>query len=420
MTRHLVLLTNTYPYARGEEFIEAEIPVLARHFDTVQVVATQVPADASLTRELPPNAVAHLVETPQQGFRDRLAFLAKGLPLVLHGRESRTRAAEGWPSPRRVASSVFFEARAQLIASRVNALLSGFPLARGDEVVVYSFWLHLTARVGELVRAQFMGRSAGLRVRFVSRAHGYDLYHEASTLGFLPQRRQLLAAVDAVYPVSQAGADYLTSRYPDAADKVSVQRLGSREPEPRPRLSRERLFVTSCAFVVPIKRLHRFPRILERVAGQGVPVTWTHIGGGPGLEDLKSLSAEVNRLAETRFVGHVNNSRLFHQYAAHPSTVFLSLSETEGLPVSMMEAISGGIPIVATHVGGVAEIVQPGVSGVLVPAEFTDDEVVDALTQVWAMSDADYAALSAGARTLWETEFRAATTYERFAALLTQ
>ncbi|HSO70166.1 MAG TPA: glycosyltransferase [Arachnia sp.] len=419
MTRHLVLITNTFPFGRGEEFIEAEAPIVARHFDQVHVIATQVPDDATQTRVLPPNARPHSVRTPQQGLRGRLTFLAAGLPRALRHRTSRARSGEGSPHPSRVASALFFEARAQFISSRVLPIIDAIPLRAGDEVVVYSFWLHLTARVGELVVDSIRARQAGVRVRFVSRAHGYDLYHEASTLGFLPQRHALLSALDAVYPVSQAGADHLTAHYPEYAGKVRVQRLGSRDPDPLPLVSRDRLYITSCAFVVPIKRLDRFPPIMERLAERGVPVTWTHIGGGPGLAELQAQAAQVNTLAEVRFVGHLDHRQLFDHYARTPSTVFLSLSAREGLPVSMMEAISGAIPLVATRVGGVPEIVRAGVSGVLVPAEFTDDEVVDALLSVWRMGDEEYAALSASARRLWEQEFRASTTYERFASLLT-
>jgi glycosyltransferase involved in cell wall biosynthesis len=50
-------------------------------------------------------------------------------------------------------------------------------------------------------------------------------------------------------------------------------------------------------------------------------------------------------------------------------SLFLNTSSSEGLPVSMMEAISNGIPIVATNVGGVSEIVND-VTGFLIPKDF--------------------------------------------------
>lgn len=418
MNGTLILFTNTYPFGKGEEFIETEIPVIAERFDRVCIIATQVAPDAAQTRAVPNNVDAHAIRTPQQSMRDRLTFLGRGLPAMLRSATGRRRALEGFPHPKRWAASAFFEARAQYVWSRAKPIVADISRT-GADVTVYSFWLHLTARVGELARDLLRAQRPGQSVRFISRAHNYDLYHEPSPMGFLPQRRPLLRALDAVYPVSQAGVDYLVDRYPEAASKISVQRLGSREPVPAPLVSRERCYVTSCSYAVPVKRLTRFPAIVEALAERGVPVTWTHIGGGPELDAVRAEVERVIQRAEVKLVGHVDNATIFDTYAATPTTMLVNLSTTEGLPVSMMEAISGGIPIVATQVGGVAEIVRPGVSGQLIPADFTDAQAVEAIERYWNLDDAAYADLSASARQLWEDEFRASTAYERFAELLT-
>ena len=49
------LLTNVFPYAKGEEFLENEIGHLAAGFDRVVIVATQTPPDATQTRQVPDN-----------------------------------------------------------------------------------------------------------------------------------------------------------------------------------------------------------------------------------------------------------------------------------------------------------------------------------------------------------------------------
>lgn len=418
MTRRLVLITNTFPYGQGEEFIEPELPIIADNFDHVHIIATQVVPEAIQTRSLPPNATAFAIRTPGQSTIERLRFMASGLPSVLLNPQSRVRAREGWPRPRAIISSLFFEARAQWISTRAIDAMKSIPWELRDEVTVYSFWLHVAARVGEIIRDTLLMQRPSLRIRFVSRAHNYDLYPHATTLGYLPQRRELLSSLDSVHPISQAGADYLTRHFPQFAHKISVQRLGTREPVPRPTLSRERLYVTSCSFVVPIKRLARIPAIMEGLAQRGIPVTWTHIGGGPELKALRSTVKETNKLAEVKLIGYVDHAKLFEAYAEHPSTLLLNLSESEGLPVSMMEAISGGIPVVATDVGGVAEIVRPGVSGWLLSEDFTDMQAMEAVQKVWELTDGEYDRLCATARRLWEEEFRAADTYHRFGELL--
>ena len=55
--------------------------------------------------------------------------------------------------------------------------------------------------------------------------------------------------------------------------------------------------------------------------------------------------------------GHLDNNEIFNMYKNNSYDYFITLSESEGLPVSIMEAISCGIPVIATAVGGITEIV---------------------------------------------------------------
>ena len=57
----LVLLTKTYPYAKGEEFIEDEIPRLAESFEKIIILATSVPDGAVQTRHTPQNVSCHAI-----------------------------------------------------------------------------------------------------------------------------------------------------------------------------------------------------------------------------------------------------------------------------------------------------------------------------------------------------------------------
>lgn len=61
---------------------------------------------------------------------------------------------------------------------------------------------------------------------------------------------------------------------------------------------------------------------------------------------------------EVIFKGKLPNKQVFDFYEKTPVTLFLNVSRSEGIPVSIMEAISYGIPVVATNVGEVREIVN--------------------------------------------------------------
>ena len=215
----------------------------------------------------------------------------------------------------------------------------------------------------------------------VVRVHRYDLYEEIS--GYIPFRRGLFNSVDLVLPISDHGRSYLLERYPNVAHKVVTQRLGTFDnglgPEPQPGLSR----IVSCSNVITLKRV---PLIFETLkeAALTSPIEWVHFGDGADFASLQSLIAKHDHPGlSVGLRGRVPNLSILEYYQSTPITAFVNLSESEGVPVSIMEAMSYGIPIVATDVGGVAELL--GVddeSGVLLPANPTSDEAADAVTRV--------------------------------------
>lgn len=411
MARILLLLTNGYPYGAGEPFVGTELPFLVPHFDRVVVIASQV-QDDSEKRHLPLGVECWAVQEPRTR-RARLISFLNGSKRSLATGSGRRLLGSGLPFAALRAEAAF-EARAQSCWAQLRSQTDDLALSDGDEVTVYSYWLHHTARVGELLAARLRERFPTVSVRFISRAHGYDLYEERHPLGRLPQRHELVAACDAIYPVSKNGEKYLRDRHPNCSDKIEVRHLGTIDPAPMPSRTNHRLHVTTCATVTPVKRLDRVPAVVELVAQKGVEVVWTHIGTGPGLAALQSLAREDAPTVTVRFLGQVDNEDLFQIYQENPSTLFLSLSSSEGVPVSMMEAISGGIPIVSTDVGGVSDLVVPGRSGHLIAKDFTDSQAADALLKVWQLPDAGYEALCTSTRQWWHESFRAATAYTRF------
>ena len=85
-----------------------------------------------------------------------------------------------------------------------------------------------------------------------------------------------------------------------------------------------------------------------------------------------------------------------------------------------MEAISLGIPVVATDVGGVAEIVQDGVNGFLLPKGFADEAAAGALNKLVKASPEEYREFCRAARARWEEAFDEAVVYPDFAEELTR
>jgi glycosyltransferase involved in cell wall biosynthesis len=95
----------------------------------------------------------------------------------------------------------------------------------------------------------------------------------------------------------------------------------------------------------------------------GTPVRFVSVGRGPLEADL-AAEAEASGLgAQFQFLGtRTDTARLMAG-----ADVFVLPSHQEGLPVALMEAMSAGLPVVATIVGGVPDVVTDGVEGLLVP-----------------------------------------------------
>lgn len=408
MRRSLVLLTKNYPFGRGEEFIENEMPVLSREFGRVLVLATQTEDGPRPTRALPENARAFSV--PASRIRRRIPAAAAKYFLSEGRGDVREREAVG-RSMKRKLYEAYFLAKSDAIARECTALLEGCGFDGSDGTVFYSYWFHDTALAALKLREKF---GAGLGCA-VSRAHRYDLYAEKNPAGFLPMRYFLLENLDRVFPCSEDGASYLKSRYPAYADKIETSYLGTEDFGTGPEGSDGVFRIVSCCHLSPVKRVDLLARSLALLEGSGRKLAWTHFGGGDGLEDLKEYAAGHLSFMECSFPGEVKNQELMEYYRKNPVDCFVNTSSSEGLPVSIMEACSFGIPAVATDVGGTAEIVRDGRTGFLLGADFTPEELAGKLSALGDMPQDEKGNLRAECRALWREKFCAERNYERFA-----
>src|SRR5439155_15036920 len=102
----------------------------------------------------------------------------------------------------------------------------------------------------------------------------------------------------------------------------------------------------------------------------------------PMLRQLQNLAGEVSIERRGSFTGFVSQQQLRKIYDG--SHIFLHPSQRgddgnqEGIPNSMLEAMASGLPVFATHHGGIPEAIRNGVSGVLVP-ERDHDKLAAAL-----------------------------------------
>ena len=126
------------------------------------------------------------------------------------------------------------------------------------------------------------------------------------------------------------------------------------------------------------------PLIIEAVATlrrRGRDVRLTIIGEGPARGAIEDAIERHGVRDAVHLAGAVGQDEIREHYAT--ADIFVLPSFTEGLPVVLMEAMAMGIPVLATHVTGIPELVDHDVSGLMVtPGRL--DETVEALERLVA------------------------------------
>lgn len=105
-------------------------------------------------------------------------------------------------------------------------------------------------------------------------------------------------------------------------------------------------------------------RALERVAAQRSAVRLVLVGEGPEREKIEEEIRKRQLHSQVRLLGlRTDVARL-----VAAADVFLLTSISEGIPLTLIEAMAAGLPVVSTRVGGVDEVVEEGSTGLLAPS----------------------------------------------------
>jgi glycosyltransferase involved in cell wall biosynthesis len=121
--------------------------------------------------------------------------------------------------------------------------------------------------------------------------------------------------------------------------------------------------------MTPVKRTDDVLVAFKRLRDDGVDAVLCMVGDGPDRPQLEQRAHELGIVRDTLFVGYQEDVAPF--YAAFDALVLPS--SNEGTPVSAIEALAAGRPVVATRVGGVPDVVVEGQDGFLVEPGATDD-----------------------------------------------
>lgn len=282
-----------------------------------------------------------------------------------------------------------------------------------EPILFYTYWKSAIT-IGLVECAQSV---AGWSV--VTRVHRVDLYHDRQDPPYLPFHPYVYSKLDMTFTISQAGSDYLVGQGVPK-NKLTLARLGIEDSGFIVPASVDGIIrIVSCSYLAPVKRVNFIAQCICAFAQENpeVQMRWTHLGGGTEYEKIQNLLAVRPANLYAEILGPLSNQAVMDFYKSHACDVFVNLSSSEGLPVSMMEACAIGLPILATDVGGVREIVGKH-NGILLPANPSQKEVIDGFKKFHLMTRSEKLQLKSGARAIWEEMYSANTNHTKFSHLL--
>lgn len=392
----LFLYTIDFPYGDTEPYLFNELPYLSGRFSRVVIVA-EVKREREVA--LPVNVEVFFLKELQTPQSKRVLLLKNALLMcrILVGEFVQAKARSFFLKRWKLTVSELIQAL--LISEKIRMLQSRESLP----VMHYSFWMNAFPLALAILRRK------GLIAHYVFRVHGFDLYQERWPMGFIPYRSTNYRYASAVFPVSDMGLRYIQTHFSDSR-RAQRAYLGTAEHGNNP-LDPSAFVLVTCSSIIPLKRLGLLIEALQQTA---FPLSWYHFGSGKEdyVTTLRQQAEQLPAHVQVHWMGQVSQAQLFEFYRRQAVSVFLNVSETEGLPVSLMEATSFGIPLMATDVGGTSEIVNSH-TGVLLARDVTPAALAEAIA-AYRSSEWMSAEKRRAVKAFWESHFSAAHNYQRF------
>jgi len=386
----LILFTDQFPYGHGETFLENEMPFLAEKFTRVIIVPAETVSQVT-NRALPDNVDVRCPNSPagKSIVKTMAAFFGNRYILeeFLHNM---------FTNP--LKNKVLLRSLAEACKLRdfVDELIADL---QEDQLFFYTYWLSTAAISISLTH------SGGVKI---SRAHGWDVYRERHLYQYLPSRKFMTLKLNGIFAISENGQKELQKQ--TGAKNIYLSRLGTHNPVP-PDFTcashASHLQLITIGNAIYLKRNHLVGEALQLLGKD--KIKWVHFGDGPLLGQLKK------DFPFATFKGWIGNNELKNELGKIAGNALLiNTSTSEGIPVSMMEAMSFGIPCIGTKVGGVPEIIIDQYNGYLLKNNPEPEEIADRINDWLVLPGEQKIAMKKNAYSFWKENYNGEKNYHDF------
>ena len=228
----------------------------------------------------------------------------------------------------------------------------------------------------ELLHAHFAGMGGAARrlskmlgVPYTLTAHAFDIYLNPDA----DELRKVMDDAASVVTISEYNKNYLVDEI-GVSNRINVIRCGIDldKFDPQRKLKTGgRIRMLTVARLVEKKGIEYLLKAIPKVIKEVLDCELTIVGSGPLNDSLHQLVRDLDVGGCVQFRGDVSDSELMRCYEDTDLIILpcivIESGDRDGIPVAMMEAMAMGLPVISTNVSGIPELVEDGVSGMLVP-----------------------------------------------------
>ena len=406
----LILFTEEFPFSIGETFIENEIEHLSINFERIYIVSKDLASN--LKRPIPGNVTVIRKVFNLSKIEKLLSFF------YVFKKDVVSEILNLKNYDLKISFHVIkylFNTYSKSI--KVKYFLEKFHsnLQNHEQLFIYSYWF-MDEAIGI---AQY--KKSNKKFIGISRAHGFDLYFERSKYKYLPFKKFAFENLNRVYFISKDGMLY--SKYKFNLPNLNITNISylgtSNKNQIKLNLrSSKPLLIYSCSHIYPNKRIELIAASVENLKFK---FKWEHFGDYLSSIDksyVTKIKNEILRLQnkglDIKMHGKLYNNEILQKLNNHNYGLHINLSASEGIPVTIMEAFSFGIPVIATDVGGVNEIVIDGYNGFLVNKNFDIKTVHELILKFNNLDLPERIQICENAKKTWEEKFNADSNYPLF------
>jgi glycosyltransferase involved in cell wall biosynthesis len=394
MKKNLFLITSLFPYGHAETFLETEIHYAADFFENIYILPLNKTTN---NRIIPKNCSVSPIEIKNSWcflklFKLMLNNLILKELISLFNKKNKVGILKTMVMT--LNKSIQIE---QIILTKLNK-------NELNNTILYSYWCDESSIALALIKKKYP------MLTTISRAHGWDLYFETNIYNHLPFKPFISKYTNQIFPISNTGKNYILERW-NTKNEPKTAFLGVNSNtllEP----NKNEFILVSCSNTIKLKRVELILYALKQI--NKTYIKWVHFGDGAEFENLKEKARSIVPNIHIEWKGRVKNEEIIHFYKKENPFLFINVSSSEGIPVSIMEAFSFGIPAIATNVGGTHEIVIDNYNGILLKENPTIEEIKSAILKIKYLELSEYEKMKMNAWNTLNEKFSAEKNYKSF------